>query len=102
MLSLLKNLSFLCVNKPSKHPTITDSVHIAITTNFDEEIAAARDAEESLVTDIKVKHSSAFNSERASGMNKVQQLQSVKLIKGMITSMSLRYDRSIDVEIFGC
>jgi hypothetical protein len=90
MLSLLKNLSSLSVNKPSKHPTAIDSVHIA-TTDFGEENAAARDAEEPLVTDVVVKHSSAFNSERASGMKKVQQFQFVELIKGMIIGTSSRY-----------
>jgi hypothetical protein len=87
MQSLLKNLSSLSVNKSFKHPTTIDSVHI-VTTDFDERPhsswVAVQNAEELHVTDVVVRHSNAFNSERASGMNKVQQLQFVELVKSMI------------------
>jgi hypothetical protein len=83
--TLLKNLSSLSVNKSSQHPNVTDSSHIP-TTDFAEpsdSLFGVRN-EDPLVTDVVVRHSSAFNSERESGMNKVQQLQFIELVKKMI------------------
>lgn len=45
--------------------------------------------EPKLITDVVVKHSSAFNSERATGMNKLQQLQFVEALKKIIIGMLL-------------
>jgi hypothetical protein len=86
--TLLKNLSSLSVNKSSKHPNVTDSSHIP-TTDFAEpsDSLFGTQNETPLVTDVVVRHSSAFNSERASGMKKVQQLQFVRLVKQMIVGM---------------
>jgi hypothetical protein len=81
--TLLKNLSSLSVNKSSKHPNVADSSHIP-TTDFAETPESPAQNEALLVTDVVVRHSSAFNSERASGMNKVQQLQFVEVVKRMI------------------
>lgn len=38
---------------------------------------------------ITTKHSNAFNSERASGMNKLQQLQYIAMLKDIIIGMLL-------------
>jgi hypothetical protein len=94
--TLLKNLSSLSVNKSSKHPNVADSSHIP-TTDFAEAPESPAQNEAPLVTDVVVRHSSAFNSERASGMNKIQQLQFVEVVKRMIIGTwtrlhSLDYD----------
>jgi hypothetical protein len=60
----------------------------------------AQNAKEPLVTNFAIKHSSAFNFEHASGMNQVQQLQFVELIKRMITATLDRYNHFIVVERF--
>jgi hypothetical protein len=94
--TLLKNLSSLSVNKSSKHPNVADSSHIP-TTDFAEAPESPAQNEAPLVTDVVVRHSRVFNSERASGMNKVQQLQFVEAVKRMIIGTwnrlhSLDYD----------
>jgi hypothetical protein len=94
--TILKNLSSLSVNKSSKHPNVADYSHIP-TTDFAEASESPTQNEAPLVTDVVVRHSSVFNSERASGMNKVQQLQFVEAVKRMIIGTwtrlhSLDYD----------
>jgi hypothetical protein len=77
----------LSVNTTSKHPTAEDSAQID-TTLFEEGDVSpsprSREKEHKLITNVIVKHSSAFNSERASGMNKLQQLQFIEALKKII------------------
>jgi hypothetical protein len=75
------------VNTPSKHPTAEDSAEID-TTPFEERDTSpsskAHKLEPPLNTNVIVKHSSAFNSDRASDMSKLQQLQFIETIKIII------------------
>jgi hypothetical protein len=85
--SLSHHLNTLSVNTTSKHPTLEDSINIS-TTDFDEvstsPIRHAARNEQPLISNITVKHGSAFNSERDSGMSKLQQLHFVEALKRMI------------------
>lgn len=107
MQRLLSKLPSLSVNATSKHPTATDSVHIN-TTLFEETPSPSDHAERfssnsnsssdaPLLTDVLIKHSSAFNSQRESGMSKLEQLQFVEMLKGMILGIlnNLRHDEML-------
>jgi hypothetical protein len=94
MQNLLSKFSNLSVNTESKHPTVTDSARID-TTLFDKDTpssASTQRAEMPLVTDVVFKHSSAFNSERASGMSKLEQLQFVEMMKKNIVGKETTFE----------
>jgi hypothetical protein len=77
----------LSVDKSSTHPTARDSAHIKSALFEDVTSTPSNSAdEEQPVSNVVIKHSSAFNSERATGMNKLQQLQFVDTLKHMIVS----------------
>jgi hypothetical protein len=79
-------LSALAVTTASSHPTPKDSTRVE-TTLFDatpEETNTQPPSPNPRVTNVLVKHSSAFNSESATGLNKLQQLQFVALLKTAI------------------
>jgi hypothetical protein len=81
----------LSVNTTSKHPTAEDSAQID-TTLFEEDASPssqARNKEPKLIIDVIIKHISAFSSERASGMNKLQQLQFIEAPKKIIVDKSI-------------
>jgi hypothetical protein len=98
MQRLLSKLPSLSVNTTSHHPTATDSVRIEVeetssTTRTENDRSATSSASSSsvespFVTEVIIKHSSAFNSERESGMTKLEQLQFVEMLKGMILGKS--------------
>jgi hypothetical protein len=87
MQHILSKLSNLSGNTIFKDPTDSDSGRVE-TTLFDEDISSSSSGSvpgtcSPPATDV-VKYSSAFNSERASGMSKLEQLQFVKLLKKAI------------------
>ncbi|KAF2832913.1 FAD/NAD(P)-binding domain-containing protein [Ophiobolus disseminans] len=79
----MAKLNALSVSATSPHPTPTDSARTN-TQLFDEDAPETQTAAQPLVSNVVVKHSTAFNSERASGMGKVHQLQFVQMVKGLI------------------
>jgi hypothetical protein len=94
MQNLLSKFSNFSVNTESKHPTVADSARID-TTLFDKDTpssASAQRAEPPLVTAVVFKHSSAFNSERASGMSKLEQLQFVEMMKKNIIGKETSFE----------
>jgi hypothetical protein len=86
---LTSKFTSLSVNKPSHHPTPTDSSRVrddpfSKDTPVPESPSVNRNKALPMISDVVVRHSSAFNSERATGMSKVEQLQFVELLKKMI------------------
>ncbi|KAF2035034.1 hypothetical protein EK21DRAFT_46503, partial [Setomelanomma holmii] len=91
-MTLFSNLqaavSALSVNKASAHPTAKDSARVE-TALFEPETPASNVDDQRVrsgprVTNVVVKHSSAFNSQREAGMNKLEQLQFVQALKATI------------------
>lgn len=80
---IMSRFNNLSVNTTSSHPTPNDSARIHPEL-FEEDAPAAQKAAVPLVTDVVVKHSSVFNSERTSGMGNLQQLQFVEMVKKTI------------------
>ena len=86
---LTQKFTNLSVNKSSHHPTPADSAKVPDSL-FGKESpipsspVANRNKALPVISNVVVRHSSAFNSERATGMSKVQQLQFVELLKKMI------------------
>lgn len=82
--SKLANLS---VDTSSAHPTPKDSARIE-TSLFDQvtptSCKSIDEATLPLITNVIVKQSGAFNSECATGMNKLQQLQFIDMLKKTI------------------
>ncbi|KAH7086003.1 hypothetical protein BKA63DRAFT_549007 [Paraphoma chrysanthemicola] len=78
-------LSTLSVNTSSAHPTPQDSADVDTTLFGEKTPTSTSDQQMPLfvpqVTNVVVQHSSAFNSERATGMNKVKQMQFVEMLK---------------------
>ncbi|KAF1915126.1 hypothetical protein BDU57DRAFT_576452 [Ampelomyces quisqualis] len=117
MQKILSKLPSFSVNTTSKHPAATASVHIH-TTLFDEtpSPSGSENAEPSrqrpssspssrivapIATNVTIKHSSAFNSARESGMSKLEQLQFVAMLKGMILEQaSLAIVVATDFRVF--
>jgi hypothetical protein len=75
-------LANLFSDASSSHPTAKDSAHVEASLFESTTPTSAENAPVS--TDVVVGHSSAFNSERATGMNKLQQLQFVEMLKEII------------------
>lgn len=92
MQSFLNRVKNLSSTRPFAHPTTGDSLHIDPSL-FRETRPTANGLSQSskcpIVTGIVIKHSGAFNSERAAGMSKLQQLQFVEVLKEMIIGMSI-------------
>lgn len=91
--TIFKSIS---VNKSSRHPTTDDSAHVEAGLFSPAKSKSTPDLEKfalqgPLVTNVVVTHSSAFNSERASGMNKVQQLEFTSKLKAVIVGMCFYY-----------
>jgi hypothetical protein len=86
---LRSKFTSLSVNKPSTHPTTKDSAHVeSALFEYSTPTPSNSVDEEHPVSNVVVKHSSAFNSKRATGMNKLQQLQFVEMLKRMIIGES--------------
>jgi hypothetical protein len=86
---LTQKFTNLSVNKSSHHPTATDSSKVSDSlfgkgTSVPSSPVANRNKALPVISNVVVRHSSAFNSERATGMNKVEQLRFVELLKKMI------------------
>lgn len=73
----------ISVAKPSSHPTVTDSLRIEPEL-FEEDEPQAKKAYVPVVTNVVVKHSAVFNSQRLDGMSSLEQLQFVQMLKGVI------------------
>jgi hypothetical protein len=84
--ALRAKLANLSVDTASSRPTVKDSARVEASLFEDVTPTSSNstDAAAPVVSDVVVRHSSAFNSERATGMNKLQQLQFVAMMKGMI------------------
>lgn len=88
MQPFLNKSKALSVTRPSTYPTTTDSSHIDPSLFHDNNSTpsntSTQRSSQPLVTNVIVKHSSAFNSSRSAGMNKLQELQFIEAMKGMI------------------
>jgi hypothetical protein len=80
-------LTNLSNDTSSAHPSPKDSARVE-TSLFDKVTPASSNSIDEatlpFITNVIIKHSSAFNSECATGMNKLQQLQFVDMLKKMI------------------
>ncbi|KAH3958947.1 hypothetical protein HBI24_007700 [Parastagonospora nodorum] len=82
--SLGAALNTFSVNKTSNQPTVSDPAHMDTELFKEVDSSGPTLAFTPFTTNVTVKHSSAFNSERDSGMSKFQQIQFVEALKKMI------------------
>jgi hypothetical protein len=87
--SLGAALNTFSVNKTSKHPTASESALMDTELFKEVDSSGPTLAFTPFTTNVTVKHSSAFNSERDSGMSKFQQIQFVEALKKMIIGTCL-------------
>jgi hypothetical protein len=78
-------LSKLSVNNTSSHPTASDSAHISPELFEEDAASVQKPAVQPFITNVIVKRSGVFNSQRAGGMSSLQQLQFVQMLKVAIT-----------------
>lgn len=87
-MQVLSKLSNLSVNNISSHPNAADSSRVEPELFQEDAQPRAHKPYIPVVTDVVVKHSGVFNSQRAGGMNSLEQLQFVQILRNVIVGKS--------------